>query len=216
MVALLTWRDFGWRLHSRLGVDFRRKGATERRHVYSAQAIFVTLVKFDVMWEVLLGSCFTSRALHSHVASPALCFRLHMETHCRTASVHHLVHSIHGNVIATDLCSLLQITLTAVAIALAKAHSSNLPQAERLLAINLTGLGTNLIIGWGAWTVVRHRTFRTCVFQATTGLKRSECESIRLRGNAAQSGSEPPGSAALHRSTATIPKAKSLTQARLW
>jgi hypothetical protein len=49
-----------------------------------------------------------------------------------------------------------------VAIALAKAHQSNMPQAERLLAINLTGLFTNLIIGWGAWTVVRHRTFRTC------------------------------------------------------
>lgn len=59
------------------------------------------------------------------------------------------------------MCSV-QISLTAVAIALAKAHSSNMPQAERLLAINLTGLGTNLIIGWGAWTVVRHRTFRTC------------------------------------------------------
>ena len=55
-----------------------------------------------------------------------------------------------------------QISLTAVAIALAKAHQSNMPQAERLLAINLTGLFTNLIIGWGAWTVVRHRTFRTC------------------------------------------------------
>ena len=52
VLALVTWRDFGWRLHSRLGVDFRRKGATERRHVYSAQAVFVTLVKFDVMWEV--------------------------------------------------------------------------------------------------------------------------------------------------------------------
>jgi hypothetical protein len=51
---LLTWRDFGWRLHSRLGVDFRRKGAIERRHVYSAQAVFVTLIKFDVMWEVWL------------------------------------------------------------------------------------------------------------------------------------------------------------------
>ena len=49
-----------------------------------------------------------------------------------------------------------------MAIALAKAHQSNMPQAERLLAINLTGLFTNLIIGWGAWTVVRHRTFRTC------------------------------------------------------
>ena len=52
MLALLTWRDFGWRLHSRLGVDFRRKGASERRRLHSAQAIFVTLVKFDVMWEV--------------------------------------------------------------------------------------------------------------------------------------------------------------------
>jgi len=86
------------------------------------------------------------------------------------AALHVVVHSIHGNVIAHDLCSLLQITLTAVAIALAKAHSSNLPQAERLLAINLTGLGTNLIIGWGAWTVVRHRTFRTCVFRAQQAL----------------------------------------------
>ena len=55
MLALLTWRDFGWRLHSRLGVDFRRKGATQRRHVYSAQAVFVTLIKFDVMWEVRLA-----------------------------------------------------------------------------------------------------------------------------------------------------------------
>ena len=54
MLALLTWRDFGWRLHSRLGVDFRRKGAIKRRHVYSAQAVFVTLIKFDVMWEVRL------------------------------------------------------------------------------------------------------------------------------------------------------------------
>ena len=52
LLALLTWRDFGWRLHSRLGVDFRRKGASERRRLHSAQAIFVTLVKFDVMWEV--------------------------------------------------------------------------------------------------------------------------------------------------------------------
>lgn len=53
-----------------------------------------------------------------------------------------------------------------MAIALARAHASNMLQAERLLAINLTGLGTNLIIGWGAWTVVRHRTFRTCGFRS--------------------------------------------------
>lgn len=62
VLALLTWRDFGWRLHSRLGVDFRRKGATERRHVYSAQAVFVTLVKFDVMWEVRASSSYLPRA----------------------------------------------------------------------------------------------------------------------------------------------------------
>ena len=52
VLAMLTWRDFGWRLHSRLGVDFRHRGAKERGRVYSAQAVFVTLIKFDVMWEV--------------------------------------------------------------------------------------------------------------------------------------------------------------------
>lgn len=54
-----------------------------------------------------------------------------------------------------------QISLVAVAIALARAHSSNQPQAERLVAINIVGLFTNVVIGWGAWTIVRHRSLRT-------------------------------------------------------
>ena len=45
----MTWRDFGWRLHSRLGVDFRKKGAEARRRLYSFQDIYVTLIKLDLM-----------------------------------------------------------------------------------------------------------------------------------------------------------------------
>lgn len=73
-----------------------------------------------------------------------------------------------------------QISLTAVAIALAKAHQSNMPQAERLLAINLTGLFTNLIIGWGAWTVVRHRTFRTCAPASSCLLSSDDLDLLSL------------------------------------
>jgi len=49
VLAYMTWRDFGWRLHSRLGVDFRKKGAEARRRLYSFQDIYVTLIKLDLM-----------------------------------------------------------------------------------------------------------------------------------------------------------------------
>ena len=48
-LAFLSWREFGWRLHSRLGVDFRKKGAEVRRRLYSYQDIYVTLIKLDFM-----------------------------------------------------------------------------------------------------------------------------------------------------------------------
>ena len=166
MLALLTWRDFGWRLHSRLGVDFRRKGATQRRHVYSAQAVFVTLIKFDVMWEVRHHPT----ACHESSAGSERYFRLWSRPW----------GSMQGQQLMACRCFITsaspppQISLTAVAIALAKAHQSNMPQAERLLAINLTGLFTNLIIGWGAWTVVRHRTFRTCAPHLELSVRRGQ------------------------------------------
>lgn len=49
MLAFLSWRNFGWRLHSRLGVDFRKKGAEVRRRMYTYQDIYVTIFKLDFM-----------------------------------------------------------------------------------------------------------------------------------------------------------------------
>lgn len=48
-LAFLSWRNFGWRLHSRLGVDFRKKGAEVRRRMYTYQDIYVTIFKLDFM-----------------------------------------------------------------------------------------------------------------------------------------------------------------------
>ena len=70
VLAYMTWRDFGWRLHSRLGVDFRKKGAEARRRLYSFQDIYVTLIKLDLMcvW-VLEQQTLLPVTRRSHIAS---------------------------------------------------------------------------------------------------------------------------------------------------
>lgn len=79
VLALLTWRDFGWRLHSRLGVDFRQRGARERRRLHSAQAVFVTLIKFDVMWEVRISTRLGSSCVFACGSRPSCVCCLHCD-----------------------------------------------------------------------------------------------------------------------------------------
>ncbi len=82
----MTWRDFGWRLHSRLGVDFRKKGAEARRRLYSFQDIYVTLIKLDLM---CVGAL--SGRVKSHIcccASPQLSRISERRTQRRHMSIH--------------------------------------------------------------------------------------------------------------------------------
>ena len=69
----MTWRDFGWRLHSRLGVDFRKKGAEARRRLYSFQDIYVTLIKLDLM--CVAASCGRYQSL-THAAARSTPFSM--------------------------------------------------------------------------------------------------------------------------------------------
>lgn len=48
-----------------------------------------------------------------------------------------------------------------VVFALAVQHKSDSTNYRRLMAINSVGLGTNILTGYFAWAVVRHRSLRT-------------------------------------------------------
>lgn len=47
--AVLSWRQFGWRLYGKLGVDFREKGAASRMRKALQRNAYVTLLKLNVM-----------------------------------------------------------------------------------------------------------------------------------------------------------------------
>lgn len=65
--AVLSWRQFGWRLYCKLGVDFREKGAAGKMRKALQRNAFVTLLKINAMFLVrrcarcgccgLCGSC---------------------------------------------------------------------------------------------------------------------------------------------------------------
>ena len=120
-----------------------------------------------LMSRLEVGSWIHRKALEQGSGHSLMCAWSSIFAATSEESAHDEVYNLFG------LRSLAQICLTAVAVALARAHSSNQPQEEKMLAINLTGLGANLIIGWGAWTVVRHRTFRTCA--PCRNVMRSQC-----------------------------------------
>ena len=52
ITALLAWRQFGWRLYGKLGVDFREKGAATRMRKALQRNAFVTVLKINVMFLV--------------------------------------------------------------------------------------------------------------------------------------------------------------------
>lgn len=45
--AFMTYRKFGWRIHSRLACDLRLKNAAERTLIFFAKNRFATLAKLD-------------------------------------------------------------------------------------------------------------------------------------------------------------------------
>ena len=54
-----------------------------------------------------------------------------------------------------------EVCLVCVVFALAVQHKSDSTNYRRLMAINSVGLGTNILTGYFAWAVVRHRSLRT-------------------------------------------------------
>lgn len=56
VVAILAWREFGWRLYGKLGVDYREKGAaTKMRHALQRNA-YVTVLKITAMLLVVMSA----------------------------------------------------------------------------------------------------------------------------------------------------------------
>ncbi len=49
---MLAWRQFGWRLYGKLGVDFREKGAASRMRKALQRNAYVTVLKINVMFLV--------------------------------------------------------------------------------------------------------------------------------------------------------------------
>lgn len=52
---MLAWRQFGWRLYGKLGVDYREKGAAMRMRKALQRNAYVTLLKVNVMLLVRCG-----------------------------------------------------------------------------------------------------------------------------------------------------------------
>lgn len=52
ITAVLAWRQFGWRLYGKLGVDFREKGAASRMRKALQRNAYVTVLKINVMFLV--------------------------------------------------------------------------------------------------------------------------------------------------------------------
>lgn len=67
ITALLAWRQFGWRLYGKLGVDFREKGAATRMRKALQRNAFITVLKINVMFLVRMlcagkaGCCWVLR-----------------------------------------------------------------------------------------------------------------------------------------------------------
>lgn len=54
VVALISCREFGWRLYSRLGIDFRRPGAKYIQRIALYANTFNTIMKLDFVFLVVL------------------------------------------------------------------------------------------------------------------------------------------------------------------
>ncbi|KAL4428326.1 hypothetical protein ABPG75_002415 [Micractinium tetrahymenae] len=55
-VAVFAWREFGWRLYGKLGVDYREKGAAKKmRHALQRNA-YVTILKITAMLLVVMSA----------------------------------------------------------------------------------------------------------------------------------------------------------------
>ncbi len=48
ILGYTTYRQFGWRVYSKLATDLRIKNAEERRRVYILANIFTTLLRLDI------------------------------------------------------------------------------------------------------------------------------------------------------------------------
>lgn len=55
LFAALSWREFGWRLFGKLGVDFREKGAAVKMRRALQRNAYVTLLKINAMLLVRNG-----------------------------------------------------------------------------------------------------------------------------------------------------------------
>ncbi|PRW44254.1 3-phosphoshikimate 1-carboxyvinyltransferase isoform A [Chlorella sorokiniana] len=56
ITAVLAWRQFGWRLYGKLGVDFREKGAASRMRKALQRNAYVTVLKINVMFLCVLSA----------------------------------------------------------------------------------------------------------------------------------------------------------------
>ena len=56
-LAIWTTMQFGWRIFSRLAVDFRKKDAHERKRLYLSRALFLTVEKLDLQFLVRCSQC---------------------------------------------------------------------------------------------------------------------------------------------------------------
>ena len=53
-LAIRSYQQFGWRIYSRLAVDFRKKDAQARRRLYLGSNTYLTLLKLDFQFNVRL------------------------------------------------------------------------------------------------------------------------------------------------------------------
>ncbi len=60
VLAVWTVLQFGWRIFSRLAIDFRKKDAQQRLRLYLSRAVFLTLEKFDLQF--LVRTCLPAQA----------------------------------------------------------------------------------------------------------------------------------------------------------
>lgn len=54
-LAFWTVLQFGWRIFSRLAIDFRKKDAQQRLRLYLSRALFLTFEKLDLQFLVHLA-----------------------------------------------------------------------------------------------------------------------------------------------------------------
>ena len=52
ILGYMTYRQFGWRVYSKLATDLRIKNAEERRRVYILANMFTTLLRLDIQVDV--------------------------------------------------------------------------------------------------------------------------------------------------------------------